>query len=220
MTRTTAGVGGAAFREPLTRDRVLTSAIALADRAGVGGLSMRKLAGEVGFEVMSLYHHVANKDDLLDAMVDLVAAGVVTPPETAPWREALRATAVSIHHSLLSHPWSAPLWSSRPPGPARLALMETLLRTLARSGLPHDLAHHGFHAVNNHVLGYSLQEQSFEVRGAAEMAAMARDFLAGLPAETYPHLAAHVREHLEGPAPGRSFEFVLDLILDGLEARR
>lgn len=198
---------------------MLTGAIALADREGVGGLSMRRIAGELGFEVMSLYHHVANKDDLLDAMVDVVAAGIVTPQDTDPWREALRATAVSTHHALLRHPWSAPLWSSRPPGPARLALIETLLRTLARSGLPHELAHHGFHAVNNHVLGYSLQEQSFSVRGG-EMEAMARDFLATLPADTYPHLAAHVREHVEDPAPGRSFEFVLDLILDGLQARR
>jgi AcrR family transcriptional regulator len=189
--------------------------VAFADAHGLAALSMRKLARELGFEVMSLYNHVASKDDLLTGMLDLVAAEV--PPVThGPWKAAVRDHAVGTSQMLQRHPWAGGLWISQPPGPARLGAMESLLRAFARSGLPPDVAHRGFHAVTNHVVGFTLQEQSFDL-GADQMEQAAEEFLATVPVEEYPLLHQHVREHVEGPVDEDEFGFGLELILDGLE---
>ena len=208
---------GSGLRAQLTRDRVLSSAFELADREGVDALSMRRLATEVGFEVMSLYHYVANKEDLLDGMVDLVAAGIDVPDPSGPWKDELRRTALSMQAELVRHPWATSLWSTRKPGPWRLAHMEAVLRTLNYSGLPPDLAHVGFHALNNHVVGFTLQEQAFTVDG--DLDAAAEGFLASLPSDQYPHVVEHVRAHIDSAEPEDGFAFVLELILDGLEQR-
>ncbi len=200
-------------REPLDRARIVATGVALADDDGVGALSMRNLARRLGFEVMSLYNHVASKDELLALMVDAVAAEIDPPsPDDAPLA-AVRAQAIATHDALVRHRWAPVLWLRYLPGPARTRLMEDLLRLLATSGLSPDLAHHGFHAVNNHVLGYTLQQLEMTL-GRADPEATAREFLAGIDG-AYPHMAAHVRQHLDGDT-ARSFELVLDLILDGL----
>ena len=202
-------------RPPLTRARVLRAGVAVADERGVGGLTMRALATGLGFEVMSLYNHVANKDDLLAGMVDLVV-DEARPPDGDDWRDAIRRSVLSTHEALSRHPWVAPLWNGSAPGPARLTLLDAWLRTLAGSGLDDDTAHRGFHALSNHVVGFALQEPA--VARGDEAEAGARAFLDGLPDGAYPDLVAHVREHLAGRTGGNSFAFVLDLILDGLAA--
>lgn len=200
-------------RAPLHRDAIVAEAIAMADEAGLGGLTMRKLAGRLGYEVMSLYNHVANKGELLALMVDAVAAEIGDPDPSLDPLPAVRDLAVRTHDVLRSHPWAPAIWQRHLPGPARTAQMEHLLALLDASGLSPQIAHHGFHAVTNHVLGYTLQELGMDMGDDPE--ARVQAFLDRTPAETYPHMVAHVHQHLEGDtAP--SFELVLDLILDGL----
>jgi AcrR family transcriptional regulator len=206
-------MGATTPREPLHRNRIVAAAIELADSDGVGALSMRNLARRLGFEVMSLYNHVANKDDLLALMVDAVAAEIDEPdPDEAPL-VAIRAITISTHDVLVRHPWAPGLWQRYLPGPARTHHMDDLLRLFEQSGLAPALAHHGFHAVSNHVLGYTLQQLSMAM--GEDPQARALEFVAGISEAEHPHMVAHVRQHLDGDTSS-SFELVLDLILDGL----
>jgi len=165
---------------------------------------------------MSLYNHMANKDELLSRMVDHVAAQIDTPPSGAPPLDALRATAISTHDVLVDHPWAPELWLRHVPGPERSRVMDDLLRLFDDSGLSPELAHHGFHAVNNHVVGYTLQQLGMGLDDTDDdLQSMARDYMESLPVDTYPHMVAHVRQHLDGDTAS-SFELVLDLIIDGL----
>jgi len=204
-------------RLPLSKERIVEQAVAIADAdgsAGVSKLSMRALARELGYEVMSLYNHVANKDELLAAMVDAVGAEIARPDPDAEPLAAIRAIAIDTHDTLVRHKWSAELWVRAPLGPARTARMEDLLRLFAESGLGPEIAHHGFHAVTNHVVGYTLQQLGMAYTGSGPDT-RAQDFLAELSEDTEPHTIAHIHEHLDGNT-GSSFELVLDLILDGL----
>ena len=202
-------------RRPLTRSRVVHAALAIADSEGVDALSMRKLARELGYEVMSLYNHVANKDDLLDAMVDAVAAEIDVPSADDDWKRAVRSVAMSAHATLLRHPWASALWSNRWPGPARRRHMESILVALERAGLTAHAVDMGFHAITMHIQGFTLQQLSFGLVEAIDDAA--NRFLREVSADEYPHLTAHVRYHLDGSSQPGAFGFVLDLILDGLE---
>lgn len=203
-------------RQPLSRDRVLQAAVDLADREGVASLSMRRLARSLGFEVMSLYNHVPSKEDLLDGMLERVAGQIAPAHPEGPWKDAVRANAADTRQVLLQHPWAAALWFSRTVGPVRMALLESLLRVLADSPLPDELAHRAFHAVTTHVLGSVLQELAFDL-SPDEVQQGAATYLASMPAKEFPHLARHVRQHAEQAQPDDDFEFELDLILDGLE---
>lgn len=200
-------------RDPLDAERIVVAAVALADEHGVDALSMRKVAARLGFGVMSLYNHVVNKDHLLALMVDFVAAEIGEPAPGLPPLEAVRRLAVSTREMFVAHPWVPPVWQRYTPGPARVRHMEQLLRLLAESDLSPELAHHGFDAVNNHVLGYTLQELGMGI-GKDGLAAAAEEFLAEIDTGDAPHTVAHVRQHLAGQTAS-SFELVLDLILDG-----
>ena len=204
-------------RTPLAADRIVATAIRLADADGVEALTMRRLADELGYKVMALYRHVANKDELLALMVDAVAGTIPAPSLDIEPMRGIREHSVATLEAFVRHPWAPNLWLRHMPGPNRIDHMEYLLAAFARSGLPDELAHHGFHAVNNHVLGYTLQAQEMDA-GTAEQAMddLAREFIAGLDAERHRHSIAHVEQHLAGDT-GSSFELVLDLILDGLE---
>jgi len=210
-------MGTKSEREPLNRDVIVAAAVEIADRDGVKGLTMRKLASSLGYEVMSLYNHVSNKNELLALMVDAVAGEVNDPAPEESSLAAVRALAVSTRAILVRHPWASDLWQKYLPGPARTKTMEDLLRILHLSGLPPGLAHHGFHAVNNHVLGYTMQElgMALDTEDPELMGAKAREYVAGLSPEEYPYTIAHVHQHLDGETIS-SFELVLDLILDGL----
>jgi AcrR family transcriptional regulator len=204
-------------RRPLDRDAIVARAVAFADERGTDALSMRKLAAELGYEVMSLYNHVANKDEVLALMVDAVAAEVPAPdPEVEPL-VAVRSLAVDTRAALVRHPWAAALWLRQMPGPARVQHMENLLAVLAASDMSPSVAHLAFHAVNNHVIGYTLQEQAmaYALPPDGDADALARSFLEAIAGGDHPHTVTHVQQHLDGDT-ARSFELVLDLILDGL----
>jgi AcrR family transcriptional regulator len=204
-------------REPLDREAIVARAVAFADERGTDALSMRKLAAELGYEVMSLYNHVANKDEVLALMVDAVAAEIPAPnPDDDPL-VAVRTLALDTRAALVRHPWAALLWLRQLPGPARVQHMEYHLAALAATDMTPAVAHLAFHAVNNHVIGYTLQEQAmaYIVPAGADPDALARSFIEGISADDLPHTVTHVRQHLDGDTAS-SFDLVLDLILDGL----
>lgn len=203
-------------RAPLDAAHIVATAMTLADADGVESLTMRRLADELGYKVMALYRHVANKDELLRLMVDAIAGTIPTPdPAVAPLR-GIREHAIATHDVFMRHPWVPTLWLRHVPGPHRQDHMEYLLAAFDRSGLPDDLAHHGFHAVNNHVLGYTLQAREMAAGLDDEpMEEAASRFIASLDPTDHARTIAHVQQHLDGDT-GASFELVLDLILDGL----
>lgn len=212
---------GAAPRAPLSKERVLRAAVELADDEGLERLSMRRLAKELGVEAMSLYNHVASKDEILAGMMDSVVAEIELPSDAPDWKAAVRASAISTRDVLRSHPWAASLWMSRQSGgPAQLRRTDWMLRTLREAGLSQDLVYHALHILEAYGLGATVQHQSFPYRGE-ELAGLANTFLQQLPADEYPDLVEHVRQHLD-PPPGAEggFELGLDLILTGLERLR
>src|SRR5713101_6834424 len=149
-------------RKPLSRERVLAAALELVDEQGIDALSMRKLGQAVGYEAMSLYNHVANKDDLLDGILDLVLAEM-DPPARDGGLPAIRAAALSAHEALKQHPWAAGLLMS--PGrvrPARLELMNGLLGALRNAGFSAETTYHAYHAIDAHVIGFSLWQSTHD----------------------------------------------------------
>jgi AcrR family transcriptional regulator len=212
--------GSTRGRAPLNRERVLDAAIALADAEGVGGLTMRRLAGELGVEAMTIYYHVPNKDAILDALVERVIAEMELPERGAEWRSGLRSLALSAYEVLGRHRWAAAmmLGPGRSAGPMRLRYMDTILALLADAGFEPTIADHAYHAIEGHVMGFTLWEAGMSLGTREEIQALGRSFLAELPAETYPNVAAHIEHHLEPRPPGDvgSFAFALDLLLDGL----
>ena len=203
------------IRIPLSRDRILAAAVDLADEDGVGAVSMRRLAASLGFEAMSLYNHVANKDDLMAGMVDWIAGDMARRDPDRPWKHAVRDMSISAHDVLVEHRWAAPLWSRVFPGSNRLLLMEDLLSAFRNGGFSPRLAHFGFHAVTMHVVGFTLQQLNYaETNSATDAAAAA--FIATLDPERFPHMIEHVEYHIHDEEGG-DFEFILELILDGLE---
>jgi AcrR family transcriptional regulator len=211
----------AARRRPLSRDRVLRAAIRLADEGGLDSVSMRKLGQVLRVEAMSLYKHVANKDDILDGIADLVVGGFEVPSGDVDWKTAVRRSAISAHQTLLRHPWASSLIESRlNVGLARLRYLDAAIGVLAAAGFPMPIVIRAIMALDSHTYGFVLQEMawSFDTENAPEMAAA---FAQGLPAGEYPNLLAMAE--MAATAPGGApvdFEFGLDLILDGLERLR
>ncbi|HJW36103.1 MAG TPA: TetR/AcrR family transcriptional regulator [Actinomycetes bacterium] len=213
----------AAPRTPLTRQRVLRAAVALTDRGGVGALSMRKLAQELGVEAMSLYHHVANKDDILDGIVDVVFGEIELPTGEAGWEAAMRRRAVSAREALRRHPWATGLMESRrTPGHANIRHHDAVLGVLRNAGFPVELAAHAYSLLDSYIYGFALQEASLPFRTPEETAEVAREIMAAFPADDYPHLAEIATEHALQPGYdyGNEFLYGLDLILDGLAMAR
>jgi AcrR family transcriptional regulator len=198
----------------LTLDHIVETALGMADEQGIAHLSMRKLATELGAGVMSLYHYVADKDTLVEALVDRVASEVELET-TGDWTAAARQLAVATHEALLRHRWAIPEWSTVWPGPYRLALTEQLLEVLAGAQLPPDVADLGFHALTNHIQGFARQRVAYgdTQTDTEEM----RNRVKGLLTQgDYPRVAEHVRYHVDGHGNHDEFGYVLDLILDGL----
>jgi AcrR family transcriptional regulator len=209
-------------RAPLSRERVLQAALAMADEGGIESLTMRKLAHELGVEAMSLYHYVAKKDDLLAGIVDIVLIEMALPATESDWKSAIRQSAISAHDVLTRHPWACRLiLGMKGISTARLRYMESLLATLRQADFPPDLTYHAYHALDSHIMGFTLWVGNFPA-DSKDLAALASDFLKDFPAGEYPYLAEHIEQHVTGSGhDGESdFEFVLDLILDGLERLR
>lgn len=209
-------------RAPLTRERILRVALRLADADGIDALTMRKLGLELGVEAMSLYHHLANKDDLVGGMFELVMEEMALPPSGCDWKTALRACAISAHDVLRLHPWASSLVMSPPAlSWARLRWMDAVLGTLRQAGFSAELTHHAYHALDSHIVGFALWVASLPVKGD-ELRDLVQDFARTFPVEDMPHLAEHIEYHLREPDPQDEGEFAfgLDLILNGLERMR
>ena len=207
-------------RNRLNRDRVLDAGIALADAEGLEVLTMRRLGRELGVEAMALYNHVANKEDLLDGMLDRVAAEIEVSDAGSDWRDQARRRAISAHTALLRHPWAAWLWTgSIKLGPARMQYLDDALRNLREAGFAPELLDRAFHTIENHIVGHALQALGFPL-DRNEMTEIGGRFLEAFPGDRFPDLEAHIRHHLEHQDNGEGFEFGLDLILDGLERLR
>jgi AcrR family transcriptional regulator len=209
----------ATTRLPLSRDRILQSALELVDEQGLGALTMRKLGQRLGFEAMSLYNYVANKEDVIDGMLGLVLAEAELPPTAEDWASAVRATAVSVHDALRRHPWAAgELLTYGRVRPARLQYMESLLTQLREGGLPAETAYVAYHVLDAHIFGFSLWEgsHSFTAEQVEEMSAVFEEVITP---EEFPYLREHGKQHYdEGPHHDiNSFELGLDLIIGGLK---
>jgi AcrR family transcriptional regulator len=210
-----------ARRPRLTRDRVLQAALALADTDGLASLSMRKLAAALGVEAMSLYNHVASKDDLLDGMIDLVFAEIGPPPADVGWKAAMHRRATCARAVLRRHTWATPLMESRThPGPATLRHHDAVIASLRRSGFSIPMAAHAYSLLDSYIYGFALEEAALPF-GPQTVSDAAAAFLAQFPAEDYPHLAELATKHVLQPGYdyGDEFDFGLELILDGLDRR-
>jgi AcrR family transcriptional regulator len=210
-----------ATRTPLSRDRIAIAAASVADRAGVAAVSMRTVAKELGVEAMSLYHHVPNKESLLDDLANWVFESIELPTVGDDWREALTNRARSARTVLTAHPWALGMMESRPnPGPALLQHHDRLLGVLMSAGFSAVLAAHAFSAVDAYVYGFALTETSlpFEPGDGAEEAYAAA---VAAPAEQYPYIARSRAELFgdDGYAFADEFDYGLDLLLESLERR-
>jgi len=208
-----------ARRGSLSRAAVIAAAVDLADEIGVEPLTLRKLAAHLGVQPMSIYHHVANKDEILDGMVDAVFAEIEMPPPATPWREAMRVRATSARDALRRHPWAAGMLDSRTsPGPANLGHHDAVLACLRHNGFSVAMTAHAYAVLDAFIYGFALQERSLPGGGGEELADFADELMAGFGAE-YPHLAEFTAAHVAQPGYvfGDEFPFGLELILDGLE---
>jgi AcrR family transcriptional regulator len=209
-------------REPLSRERVLRAAVALADGGGVEALSMRRLARELGVVPMALYKHVANKDEMLDGMVDVVVGEIDPPAGGTDWKPAVRQRVLSARRALLRHPWAPGVLESRTnPTPRVLAYMDSMIGMFRAGGFSVDLTHHAIHAMGSRLFGFT-QELFDDTADAVPDPGVVRA-LAAFPHITELMLAiTHDQESVVGPGcdDQLEFEFALDLLLDGLERLR
>lgn len=207
----------------LSKQRVVAEAIRLADREGVDGLSMRRLAGVLGAGAMSLYHYVASKDELLDAMIDIVFAEIELPSDEGDWKLALRRRADSARQVLARHPWAIGLMESRTsPGHANLRHHEAVIACLRRAGFSVAMATHANWLLDSYVYGYALQVVSLPFDSADELADLVEGvYLPQLPADEFPYLNESAAALVAtGYDPADEFGFGLDLILGALEPLR
>jgi AcrR family transcriptional regulator len=213
---------GAETRVPLTRERVLRTAVELADQGGIESLSMRKLAQALDVVPMALYRHVANKDELLNALIDVVVDEIDPPLDGADWKTAIRARILSARRALLRHPWASKVMESRTePTPTVLAYMDSMIGMFRAGGFSMDLTHHAMHTMGSRLIGFS--QELFNDSGDTDPEAEAEMWTA--LADTYPSIyelyltVTHDDASVVGPGCDDQFEFdfALDLLLDGLE---
>jgi AcrR family transcriptional regulator len=208
-------------RAPLTRERALAAAMQLADADGLGALTMRRLAQELGIEAMSLYHHVANKDDILDGMIDIVFGEIELPAAGEDWKTAMRARARSARAALTRHPWAVGLMESRSsPGPATLRHHDAVLGSCRRAGFSVAMAAHAFSLIDSYIYGFVLQEVNLPFDDSSDLEAVVESMMLPFSADDYPHLVELTTEHILKPgySYGDEFEYGLGRILDSLEA--
>ena len=210
-------------RVPLRRDRVLRAAMALADGGGLETLTMRTLGQELGVGPMALYRHVANKDDIVDGIVDLVFAEIDLPASRAGWKTAMRERAISLREVLSRHRWAVGLMESRTnPGSANLQHHDAVIGILRASGFDMAMAAHAYSLLDSYIYGFAQTQMNLPFESTADIAEVAQMMLQPFPLNAYPNLAAFITEHAMKPGYDYADEFVygLDLILDGLEKAR
>jgi AcrR family transcriptional regulator len=212
-------------RTRLNRDRVLRAAVALADEAGIEALNMRKLSEELGVVPMALYKHVANKEELLDGMVDIVVGEIDPPASGGSWKDAIRRRILSARRSLQRHPWASGVIESRTdPSPVMLAYIDSMIGMFRAGGFSADLTHHALHALGSRLYGFT-QEIFDDSQG---LDPQALEMLVRQMEGRYPRIAEMTQAvfHDEASVVGQGcddqfeFEFALDLLLDGLDRLR
>jgi AcrR family transcriptional regulator len=206
-----------AGRVPLSRERVLRGAVAVADGAGLGALTMRSLASELGVRPMSLYHYVASKDEILDGIVDLVFSEIELAAGDGDWRSQMRRRAISARHALRRHPWAIGLMESRAnPGPATLRHHDATLGTLRAAGFSVAMTAHAYALLDSYIYGFALQEAALPF--SSETVTEATEAIMEAFAGEYPHLTEMAAEHILRPGYdfGDEFEIGLTVILDAL----
>jgi AcrR family transcriptional regulator len=205
-------------RHPLTHERILRVALELADSGGLESLSMRKIATTLGVRAMSLYNHVASKDEIIDGLVELVVSEIERPSLDDDWKTAMTRRGHSAHAVLLRHPWAIMALMTRAnAGPEMLAYVDATIGCLRNAGFSYELADSAWNAMDNHIYGFTLQEVNFPF-DPAEYADTAREFLPGVAAEQYPYFSALATMVMERQYSGvHEFEFGMNLILDGLQ---
>jgi AcrR family transcriptional regulator len=202
---------------------VLQVALKLADQGGLESLSMRKLGQELGVEAMALYYHFANKDEVLDGIVDLVFAEIDLPVAEADWKSAMRHRAISVRDALLRHRWAIGLMEARRnPGPANLRHHDAVLGSLRAGGFDIAMAAHAYSVLDGYIYGFALTKLNLPFDTAEEIGEVAQTMLEPYPLNEYPNLLEILTEHVmkAGYDYGHEFEYGLDLILDGLERVR
>jgi AcrR family transcriptional regulator len=212
-------------RIPLSRERILSAAVGLADRDGVESLSMRRLASELGVVPMALYKHVANKEELLDGMLDIVVADFDAPRADLPWKEAVRERILSAREALLRHPWASRVMETRTePTPVVMAYMDSMIAMFRDGGFTIDLTHHAMHAMGSRLMGFSQELFNDRSDTAPEMEAEMWTQLSAVYPSIYELYLAVSHDDSSVVGPGCDdqfeFEFSLDLMLDGLERMR
>jgi AcrR family transcriptional regulator len=217
-----------AARRPLTRERILRTAVELADARGIEALTMRNLGQELGVEAMSLYNHVANKDDLLDGVVDVVGAELVAGVEEIPrgeWKDTMRRWILAAREVMLRHRWAPGVLETRTqPPPSIMRYFDSLLGLMLEGGFSLDLAHHAMHALGSRAVGFS---QELFVTDDDDVDPDLMAMMIRQTAAVYPNLAELLKIVYHDPDTTLGwcddqfeFEFGLDLLLDGLERRR
>ncbi|HYP44198.1 MAG TPA: TetR/AcrR family transcriptional regulator C-terminal domain-containing protein [Propionibacteriaceae bacterium] len=206
-------------RVPLSRERVLCGALAVADAEGVGSLTMRSLADHLEVKPMALYHHVANKSAIIDGIVDLVFSEIDLPAVGGDWRTEMERRARSARQVLRRHPWAIGLLQSRTsPGPGTLKHHDAVIGTLREAGFTVALTAHAFALLDSYIYGFALSEASLPINGPETVAEVAESMMLQYLTKDYPHLGEFSSEHILKPGYdfGAEFEFGLELLLDGL----
>jgi AcrR family transcriptional regulator len=219
----TARTSEARSRERLSRERVLQTAIERADDGGLAALTMRTLADELEVAPMALYRHIANKDDLVDAMVDVVFSEIGLPASGADWISAMRQRAIAVRDALLRHRWAIGLMESRrSPGPANLRHHDAVIGRLRAAGFSIEMAAHAYSLLDSYIYGFAMTKLNLPFVSSAEVGEVAEAMLQPFPVNEYPNLVEILTEHVMKPAYdyGEEFEYGLDVILAGLEGIR
>ncbi len=209
-------------RTPLSRERILRAAVGFADREGVASLSMRRLSSELGVVPMALYKHVANKEEMLNGMLDVVV-GEIDPPRTdTDWKTAVRERILSARRALLRHPWASRVMESRTePTPTVMAYMDSMIGMFLAGGFSIDLTHHTMHAMGSRLMGFSQELFNDQSDTDATMEAEMYEALATTYPSIYELYLAVCHDDASVVGPGCDdqfeFEFALDLMLDGIE---
>ena len=206
-------------RQRLSRERVVDAALAIADADGLGALTIRSLATELGVKPMSVYYHVAGKDDILAALIDIVFGEIELPVPGRDWRPEMERRADSARAVLARHRWAIGLLESRPdPGPANLRHHDTVLATLRAAGFSPELTAHAYALIDSYVYGFALQEAALPFDGPDTVTTVAVPMMEQFPDGEYPHLVELATKHILQPGYdfGDEFDFGLDLILDAL----
>jgi len=205
-------------RGTLTRERIVVAAVDIADTQGADALQMRHLAASLSAATMAIYNHVDSKESLFDLMVEHIVREIERPPADADWRSGLRDLATSTRDTLTRHPWAIDIWSSRLPGPERWALMETVLEMLSQAGLPPDLADLAFHAIVNHILGYTRMDLASDALKSDTIVVAGTD-LVGLDPQRFPRIREHLGYHATPHPDHDPFLYVLEVIIHDLGLR-